>query len=159
KFANGQTIMDPQGEPGISPDNVDISSDGGTQPSVYYAYDGTNAFFRIRVLGNPADSKKGGYDSAFWLVQIATSDNVVRAVVGLNGKPVDTDYVYVANGDGTTVTSIYQTPFDSSANQQGARSLDDGNGQYFVDFQVPVSAIYAASGNTVNAATPVHLVF
>jgi hypothetical protein len=159
KFADGTTIADPQGEPGISPDNVDISSDAGTQPSVYFAYDGTNAFFRLRVLGDPADSKKGGFDNAFWLVQLATTDNVVRAVVGLNGKPVDTDFVYVSNGDGSTVTSIYQTPFDPSANQQGARSGSDGSGQYFVDFQVPMSAIYGASGNTISAATPIHLVF
>jgi len=158
-FANGSTVADPEGEPGISPNNVDISSDGGTQPSVYFAYDGTNAFFRLRVLGNPSDSNKGGFDNAFWLVQLATSDNVVHAVVGLNGKPVDTDYVYVSSGDGSNVTTIYQTPFDPAANQQGARYSTDGSGQYFVDFQVPMAALYAASGNTVDAATPVHLVF
>jgi hypothetical protein len=162
KFANGSDIVDPEGESGISPDDVDVSSDGGTNPSVYTAYDGTNVFFRVRLLGDPTDSKKGGFDSAFWLVQVETaSDNVIHAVIGLNGKPVDTDYVYVADSAGGTVTQVYATPFDNSAPAAGAgaRAVADGLGQWFVDFQVPFSYITTVSGDTITPATPVRLIF
>ncbi|HYI21260.1 MAG TPA: hypothetical protein VEX62_01360, partial [Candidatus Limnocylindrales bacterium] len=96
--ADGTSIVDDEGEPGISPDTIDVASNGGTAPSVFYAWDGTNAFFRIRLLGDPRDASKGGFDNAFWLVHVATAaDDTLRAVVGLNGKPVSTDYVYTSD--------------------------------------------------------------
>jgi hypothetical protein len=160
--ADSSLIKDAEDEPGISPPGTDISSNGNANPSVYYAADGTHVFFRVRVKADPRDDSKGGFDNAFWLVQVATaSDNTLRGVVGLNGKPVSTDYVYVTDAAGDTVTQIYTTPFDGSASQAsaGARALADGSGQWFLDWQVPVARLTTASGNTITASTPVKLFF
>ncbi|MDH4335451.1 MAG: hypothetical protein OEW24_09425, partial [Chloroflexota bacterium] len=162
RFTDGSAVIDAENEAGISPPSVDISSNGETNASVFLASDGTNVFFRMRLLGTPVDAAKGGFDSTFWLVQIATaSDDTVRAVVGLNGKPVSTDYVYVTNAAGTATTVIYETPFDASGGQdsRGARGLSDGSGQYFADFQIPLARITSASGGAITGSTPVKVFF
>ncbi len=157
-LANGSAVIDAENEPGISPPGFDISSNAGTAGSVYLAGDGTTLFVRLRVRADPRDASKGGFDNGFWLGQIATaSDDTVRAVIGLNGKPVVTDYVYATDSVGGVVTQIYQTPFtDSSA---GARGLSDGNGQFFVDFQLPISRITAVSGGSITPTTPIKFFF
>jgi hypothetical protein len=45
-LADGSSIIDDEGEPSISPPNIDIASDGSELPSVYTAFDGSNAFCR-----------------------------------------------------------------------------------------------------------------
>ena len=53
-----------------------------------------------------------------FIVQIATAnDNVVRAVVGVDGKGSATDYVYTAEAPGTGVVNIYTTPWDTAGGQ------------------------------------------
>jgi hypothetical protein len=158
--SDGSPIVDAENDQ--SPAMVDIASNGGTAPSVYAATDGTNLFFRMRLKGDPRDAGKGGFDNANWLVLVATAaDDTVRGVVGLYGKGNSTDYVYVSNTPGSAVTQVYATPFDSQGanDSHGARGLEDGYGQYFVDFQVPLARLAAASGNTITASTPVKLFF
>jgi hypothetical protein len=85
-LAGGGAISDLEDESGISPPNLDISSNGGGASSVSVAADASNIFFRLRVKVDPTDAGKGGFDNAFWLVQIATgADETVRAIAGLNG--------------------------------------------------------------------------
>ncbi|MCP8970066.1 Ig-like domain-containing protein [Ectobacillus ponti] len=156
---NGQLIFDEAGESGISPGAADLTSgldDGtGTKPTVYYSSDGTNMFFRIRIKDDPYDVK-GGYTSTFWLVNLAVN-GVHKATVGLYGKETSQDYVYVTDNNGATVVPIYKT--DSSGDHvPGARIVPAENGQYFVDFQVPIAAITQVAPS-ITATTPVQIFF
>ncbi|MBH0229758.1 Ig-like domain-containing protein [Halobacillus yeomjeoni] len=139
---NGELIYDPANEPGISPDEVDFvsgySKGSGDKPSFYIASNGTDMFFRMRLMENPYD-RKGGFLSSVWFVQIAENGQH-KATVGINGKSPHEDYVYVSNPNGTTVNSIYKTD-SSGSHVPGTRVVEAENGQFFLDFQVPISKI------------------
>jgi hypothetical protein len=94
------------------------------------------------------------------MLQIAVG-GVARVAVGLDGKNPQRDFVYVANADGTAHTEVYATPFNNAGGEfsAGARGLPDGEGQYFVDWQVPLSRITQRSGGAVTGSTPVQLFF
>ncbi|HXI79844.1 MAG TPA: MBG domain-containing protein, partial [Verrucomicrobiae bacterium] len=168
----GAPISDLEGESGIG-SVFDISSGGGSATSVLLALSGGAAFFRVRVGSNPVDTSKGGFTSATWLVLIATEDSpgvwTTKAVTGIDGKPVGSlaapDAVYVGNAPGTGITDIYQfntvaPAYDpTNAVGTGARVVSAGGGQYFIDWQVPVSSLSTASGGVVTASTPVRLFF
>ena len=156
----GDQIMDEEGEAGISPPGIDISSNIETASSVLLASDGTNVFFRVRVQADPRDAAKGGFDSAFWLAQIAV-DGVVKAIVGLNGKPTVIDYVYITDVGQDNTVVVYETPFNALGGQisTGARALSDGTGQWYIDWQVPIARLTALSGGAITATTPVQLFY
>ena len=168
----GTPISDVEGESGVG-SVYDISSSGGGSTSVFLAVSGGTAFFRVRVGTNPIDTSKGGFDNATWLVLLATQDSpgvwTTKAVSGVNGKPVGSvaapDTVYVGNAPGTGITDVYQfntaaPAFDPlNAVGTGARVVAAGGGQYFIDWQVPVSTLTTASGGLVTPSTPVRLFF
>jgi VCBS repeat-containing protein len=139
---DGTVIYDPANEPGISPDDVDFSSGyskgSGDKPSFYVGSDGANLFFRMRLHGEPYD-RKGGFLSSVWLVDIA-QNGVHKATVGLNGKSPHEDYIYVTNANGTVLNKINTTD-SSGSNVPGSRIVEAENGEYFLDFQVPISRI------------------
>ncbi|MFT4415386.1 Ig-like domain-containing protein [Fredinandcohnia humi] len=139
---DGTVIYDPANEPGISPDDVDFSSGyskgSGDKPSFYVGSDGSHLFFRVRLHGDPYD-RKGGFLSSVWLVDIA-QNGVHQATVGLNGKSPHEDYIYVSNANGTVVNKIYSTD-ESGSHVPGSRIVEAENGEYFLDFQVPISRI------------------
>jgi hypothetical protein len=139
----------------------DVSSGpSGTLNSVYFVSDGVNVFFRIRLAGDPRKASAGGFESTTYMLQIAVN-GVARVAVGLDGKNPQRDFTYVANADGTAHTEVYATPFDNAGGEfsAGARGLPDGSGQYFVDWQVPLSRITQRSGGAITAYTPVQLFF
>ena len=139
----------------------DVSSGtSGTLNSVYFNSDGTTAFFRIRLAGDPRKASAGGFQSTTYMLQIAVG-GVARVAVGLDGKNPQRDFVYVANADGTAHTEVYATPFNNAGGEfsAGARGLPDGEGQYFVDWQVPLSRITQRSGGAITGSTPVQLFF
>ena len=117
-------------------------------------------YFRLRMLADPRSPAAAGFHSTTWAVQIAVG-GVARATVGLNGKSPQRDFVYVANADGSQYTEIYATPFTNAGGEQslGARGLPDGTGQYFLDFQVPLSRLTQRSGGLITGSTPVQLFF
>ena len=161
RMADGSIVQDVLGDE--NPDNADLSSGSctgagctGGLPTVYYASDGTNAFFRMRLYVDPADATKGGLTGNAYLTQIAVG-GVVRAVVGVDGKSASVDYVYTATAPGTTVTQIYTYPFTSPS--AGMRVLAAPDGHWFLDYQVPIARITTASGGTITAATPIQLYY
>ena len=168
----GTPISDVEGEAGIG-STYDISSSAGTSTSVFLALSGGAAFFRVRIGADPIDTAKGGFTNATWLVLIATEDSPgvwsTKAVSGLDGKPVGSaaapDTVYVGNAPGTGITDVYQFTKDAPAFDPlnavgtGARVVAAGGGQYFIDWQIPVSSLVAASGGTITTSTPVRLFF
>ncbi|ANF97148.1 hypothetical protein AR543_14825 [Paenibacillus bovis] len=144
----GNVFYDPANEPGISPDDVDfqsgVSKGSGDKPSFYAAGDGSNLFFRIRLLGDPSDSK-GGFLSSVWMVQVL-QNGVPRATIGLDGKSPHEDYIYVSNATGSVIHYINKT--DSSGSKvPGTRVTEDTNADYFLDIQVPVSALTDIDSN------------
>jgi hypothetical protein len=168
----GAPISDVEGESGVG-SVYDISSGGGSATSVLLALSGGAAFFRARVGSDPTDTSKGGFGNATWLVLIATEDSpgvwTTKAVTGVDGKPVGSaaapDKVYVGNAPGTGITDVYEfntvaPAYDPmNAVGTGARVVSAGGGQYFIDWQVPVSSLVTASGGAVTASTPVRLFF
>ena len=154
-------VSDVIGDVGCGQGYCDVSSGpSGTLNSVYFNSNGTNAFFRIRLAGDPRKASAGGFQSTTYMLQIAVN-GVARVAVGLDGKNPQRDFVYVANADGTAHTEVYATPFNNAGGEfsAGARGLPDGNGQYFVDWQVPLSRITQRSGGAITAYTPVQLFF
>jgi hypothetical protein len=159
-LSNGSSVRDVISDVGCGAGYCDVSSGAGASPSVFFASDGTTVFFRLRMLADPRNAGAAGFHSTTWAVQIAVG-GVARATVGLNGKSPQRDFVYVANADGSQYTEIYATPFTNDGGEQsfGARGLSDGAGQYFLDFQVPLSRVTLRSGGVITGSTPVQLFF
>ncbi|MDH3539411.1 MAG: Ig-like domain-containing protein, partial [Acidimicrobiia bacterium] len=154
-MADGSSIVDGADN---NPAYSDIwAGSSSSLPSTYFESDGTNIFMRVRVRGNP--EKQGGLESTVYLVSIAV-DGVQSAVVGLNGKPSAVDFVYAGNADGSIIRQVYTTPFtnDGAGTSAGARWSAAPDEGYFVDFQVPISAITAVAP-TVTPSSPVQLFF
>ena len=159
-LADGSTVRDVISDVGCGAGYCDVSSGGtGTWSSVYFTSDGTNVFFRLRMLADPRSSA-GGFHSTTWAVQIAVN-GVARATVGLDGKNPHRDFVYVANADGSSYSELYATPFTNDGGQlsAAARGLADGTGHWFLDWQVPLWRITQWSGGAVTGSTPVQLFF
>ncbi|HEX8003698.1 MAG TPA: Ig-like domain-containing protein [Mycobacteriales bacterium] len=161
RMADGSAVQDVLGDE--NPNNADLSSGPcsgtgctGPSPTVYYASDGSTAFFRMRLAVDPSDATKGGLAGNAYLTQIAVNGTVV-AVAGVDGKSASVDYVYVASAPGTTVTQVYTWPFTSPSN--GMRVVPDGAGHYFLDYQVPIARLTAVSGGALTASTPVQLYY
>jgi hypothetical protein len=160
-LSSGAKVSDVIGDVGCGQGYCDVSSgSSGTLSSVYFTSNGVNAFFRIRLAGDPRKASAGGFQSTTYMLQIAVG-GVARVAVGLDGKNPQRDFVYVANADGTAHTEIYATPFNNAGGEfsAGARGLPDGLGQYFVDWQVPLSRITQRSGGAITAYTPIQLFF
>jgi len=160
-LSGGSRVSDVIGDVGCGQGYCDVSSGpSGNLNSVYFYSNGTNVFFRIRLAGDPRKPSAGGFQSTTYMLQIAVN-GVARVAVGLDGKNPQRDFVYVANADGTAHTEVYATPFNNAGGEfsAGARGLPDGNGQYFVDWQVPLSRITQRSGGAITAYTPVQLFF
>jgi hypothetical protein len=160
-LSSGTRVSDVIGDVGCGAGYCDVSSgSSGTLSSVYFASNGVNVFFRIRLAGDPRKASAGGFQSTTYMLQIAVN-GVARVAVGLDGKNPQRDFVYVANADGTAHTEVYATPFNNAGGEfsAGARGLPDGLGQYFVDWQVPLNRITQRSGGAITAYTPVQLFF
>ncbi|MEA2461273.1 MAG: hypothetical protein QOH90_1450, partial [Actinomycetota bacterium] len=143
---SGNSISDTED---LNPGYADLSDGGGAAilPSVYIANDGANSFFRFRIGADPAGG--GGLASTAYVIDLAVNGTLVGAV-GIDGKSPSSDYVYVADAGGNA-TPVYTNP-------SGLRVLPDGTGEYFVDFQVPMSAISAVIPQ-ITATTPVQLFY
>ena len=166
RFSDGTSVRDTNTDQ--NPGYTDLASGActgacvGSEATVQYAATGTTAFFRTRLAANPADNTKGGLFGGAYLTVLAVND-VVKAVVGVNGKDSAQDFVYVTDSVGGTVSTVYTYPFDNTGGQTsgGMRVVPagDGSGQYFLDYQVPLSYITAISGNTITASTPIKLFY
>jgi uncharacterized repeat protein (TIGR02543 family)/LPXTG-motif cell wall-anchored protein len=166
RYSDGAVIADNNTDQ--NPSDLDLASGPcagnciGPDSSVLYASDGTTAFFRIRLATDITDDTKGGLFGGAFLTQIAVND-VVEAVVGVDGKSASVDYVYVADEVGGSVNTVYTYPFDSSGGQSSAGmrivAAADGTGQYFLDFQVPLSVITTVSGGAITVSTPIKMYY
>ncbi|MCF6376363.1 InlB B-repeat-containing protein [Nocardioides KLBMP 9356] len=164
KYTSGVPVGDTNSDE--NPPTSDLASGTcsscvGPDASVLLTSDGTNAFFRMRMSADNNDPSKGGLTGTAFLVQLADASGTVRAVVGVDGKSVSADYVYVTTAAGATTTMIYEYPFLHSDASDGMRWIpaNDGTGQYYLDFQVPISAITTISGGAITGSTPIKLYY
>jgi hypothetical protein len=72
-FSDGNAISDDGGDnnPGYSDLWSGAPAGQGPLPTTYFATDGTDIFFRIRVADDPETNKGGSFQSTSWLVQAA----------------------------------------------------------------------------------------
>lgn len=167
-LANGNPVRDHTGDIPQEPDlgSGPCSGGGGggclgTSDTVYYASDGTNAFFRFRMSSDNNDASKGGYFGSAFIVRLYDAADTLKAVVGVNGKESTADYVYVVDTDGNqTVTPVNSTvsTYPWTGGNEGSRWIPDGAGQYFLDVQVPIAAIRDVWPQ-YTAGTPVKLYY
>ena len=166
-YQDGTRISDVNGDQ--TPVGLDLASGtcapapcAGPESSVAYKSDGTNAFFRMRMAVDNNDATKGGLFQGAFLVQIANAAGAVKAVVGVDGKDAHNDMVYVADSVGGTVVPVYEFPFTGGSPSSAAMRwipAGDGTGQYFLDFQVPLSALTSVSGGAVTATSKIKLYY
>ncbi|HEX5087963.1 MAG TPA: InlB B-repeat-containing protein, partial [Nocardioides sp.] len=166
-YQDGTRISDLNGDQ--TPTGLDLASGtcapapcAGPESSVAYTSDGTDVFFRMRMAVDNNDASKGGLFQGAFLVQIANAAGAVKAVVGVNGKDAHNDMVYVADSVGGTVVPVYEFPFSSGSPSSAAMRwipASDGTGQYFLDFQVPLSVLTTVSGGAVTATSKVKLYY
>jgi Cna protein B-type domain. len=173
KDANGNIISDQNGE--INPNYADITSGAtisgsnpahGSQPSVFVKTDGTNMFFRMRIGAKPFNNN-GKFFNTNYLIAMGTltvtSNHWDSALsVGFNAN-ANGSYVYITK-DGSQITKVYNVTSASSAAKQGSEAVpvSDGTGQYFLDFQVPISELKEftdTNGNQFQGTTPIKLFF
>lgn len=167
RFQDRAPVLDVNGDQ--NPSILDLTSGSctgtpctGTSPTVYYAANGSAAFFRIRLATDISDDTKGGLVGGAFLTQIAVG-GVVKAVIGVDGKSSSADYVYVSDSVGGIVTPVYTYPFDSAGGQESAGMrvvpVGDGTGHVFLDYQVPLGFVEDVSGGAIDASTPIQMYY
>lgn len=140
--ANGNIIQDPND---MSPDYLDIFYSQSDPASVRVAFDGSTAFFRMQLEESPIHSN-GTWVNGTWLVQFGTAANGLTGTLYVN---VNGQNGVVGISDGTNTDVIYSFSASNSS-PQGVRVLSvPGATTWYIDFQVPLSAL--------NSGTNVHL--
>ena len=160
RYSAGTYIQDGSDE---NPTSTDLIFDAtNAPPSVLVASDGTNAYFRMQVEGDPSGQR--GFAQYMWIVEVYNAANVHMCSVGINGMPSGgaNDYVFVNSPDGAQHVNVY-APHPTGM-RYGAVA---GTTHYYVDFQVPICVLtyvtctYGASLNPQQPAitdnTPIKL--
>ncbi|WP_127533002.1 beta strand repeat-containing protein [Paenibacillus kobensis] len=157
---NGAPVTDPVRD--VSPDETDIVG-SAAYPAAYYAYDGTNVYFRIRLNADPRF--KTGFNNFAWGVLFDT-----------DGIPSTYEWVLAVNGNNNSVDLIVNTvKIPNSFNDQAegtdgkgmpsftqpiinydiARAAPTGDGSsfgggtnYFLDFFIPKATLFPLLGIT-----------
>lgn len=145
-----------------SPDETDIVGDAQF-PASYYAYDGTNVYFRIRLNTDPRD--KSSFKNFAWGVLIDTDNNAstyewelvvnglaneVQLIANTVKIPnVFTDQAEGTDGKGTPNYAETICNFDIAR----AQTTEDGSmlgnpTNYFIDFFIPASRLFSLLGIT-----------
>ncbi|QKS44061.1 carboxypeptidase regulatory-like domain-containing protein [Paenibacillus cellulosilyticus] len=146
----------------VSPDETDIVGDAQF-PAAYYAYDGTNVYFRIRLNADPR--QKSSFKNFAWGVLFDTDnnpstyewelvvnglDNEVQLIVNTVKIPnVLTDQAEGTDGKGKPSYAESICNFDISR----AQAVEDGSTlggstNFFIDFFVPAATLFQLLGIT-----------
>ncbi|WP_459501728.1 carboxypeptidase regulatory-like domain-containing protein [Bacillus sp. C1] len=162
-LVNGNVYADIVGD--HSPASTDIVG-SSSFPSFYYAYDGVNIYFRLRLHADPRNSKQTGFQNFAWGVLFNTS-----GVVGT--------YQWLLNVDGNTSTvnliqnvieefNSWNDPAEGTNGRGGANfsrpivnfdvarvvqadSNFGGDPDYFLDFFIPIATLFSFLGITANS--------
>ncbi|CAH1223706.1 hypothetical protein PAECIP111893_05031 [Paenibacillus plantiphilus] len=169
---NGSPITDPVKD--VSPDETDIV--GSSQfPAVYYAYDGTNIYFRMRLNADPRF--KTAFKNFIWGVLIDTDGNssTYEWALTVNGKRTGLNLIRNPN-PGTNSFSGNSSNDDDSDDITGttvsrpivnfdlarAKPTEDGSSfggdtDYFLDFFIDKATLFAQL--MITDQTPLRFIF
>ncbi|WP_303984580.1 carboxypeptidase regulatory-like domain-containing protein, partial [Niallia circulans] len=166
---NGSPVFDVVGDE--SPTDTDLVGNS-IFPAGFFAYDGTNIYFRLRLNSDPRNSKLTAFDNFAWGVLINTS-----------GTPGTYDWLFNVNGLRNNINLIQNTTklvnsWNDPAEGLGggtpnftqaitnfdfarvtvADSTFGGNPDYFLDWFLPASTFFSVLG--INENSPIRaLVF
>ncbi|MCM2605594.1 carboxypeptidase regulatory-like domain-containing protein [Rossellomorea marisflavi] len=145
-----------------NPPSTDIVGNS-TFPAGFFAYDGTNVYFRIRLDGDPRNTQLTGFRNFSWGVLINTTGvagtyNWLFNVDGLNNRvsliqntivQVNswTDQAEGTNGSGAPNVSRPITNFDF-ARVSPADSSIGGTQDFFLDWYLPANVFFSTLGIT-----------
>ncbi|TCM97580.1 carboxypeptidase family protein [Paenibacillus sp. BK033] len=161
---NNINVVDPIRD--VNPDETDIVGDAQF-PAAYYAYDGTNVYFRMRLNADPrfknnfsnfawgvlfdTDNNPATYE---WELVVNGLENEVQLIVNSVKLPnVMTDQAEGTDGKGKPSYSETICNFDIAR----AQPTDDGSQlgsatNYFIDFFVPAGTLFSLLGITDQSA-------
>ncbi len=165
---NGQPYFDNSGDE--SPLSTDLV--GSTSfPSFYYAYDGVNVYFRLRVNGDPRNAARTAFANYVWGILFNTDgvSGTYEWVLAVNGKTGRLELIQNTskqfntwndpaegtNGQGAPNFSQRIINFDI-ARVSPAGSNFGGNADFFIDFFIPASTLFSYLNIAEN--TPLQLI-
>ncbi|WP_404354763.1 carboxypeptidase regulatory-like domain-containing protein [Cytobacillus firmus] len=161
-LVNGTPLFDVLGDE--SPVSTDIVGNS-TFPAGFFAYDGTNVYFRLRLNGDPRNSQLTGFRNFAWGVLINTSGvpgtyDWLFNVDGLNNRvSLIQNTVKLVNswndpaegtGGGNPNFSQNITNFDY-ARVMPADSSIGGDQDFFLDWFLPASTVFSLLGITASS--------
>ncbi|MCM3630196.1 carboxypeptidase regulatory-like domain-containing protein [Paenibacillus glycanilyticus] len=157
---NNLPVVDPVSD--VSPDETDIV--GNAQfPAAYYAYDGTNVYFRMRLNADPrfktnfhnfawgvlfdTDNNPATYE---WELVVNGLENEVQLIVNTVKLPnIMTDQAEGTDGKGNPNYSETICNFDIARAQPTEDGSQLGSSpNYFLDFFVPANTLFTLLGIT-----------
>jgi len=156
---NGVIIQDPNGDTNGS---RNIVSDT-THAAAYFANDGTNIYFRLRLDADPTgQGGQGAYQPFGWGFELDTNLNPAdyEYLIMLDGIRKDESLTVQRNtvqgilgdpSDKAEIISATYTPITSYSRVVLADTSFNGNQDYFLDFFVPYQALLSITGLTDNS--------
>ncbi|CAM3515804.1 carboxypeptidase regulatory-like domain-containing protein [Paenibacillus lupini] len=157
---NNSNVVDPVRD--VNPDEVDIV--GNAQfPAAYYAYDGTNVYFRMRLNTDPrfknnfrnfawgvlfdTDNNPSTYE---WELVVNGLDNEVQLIANTVKLPnIVTDQAEGTDGKGNPNFNVTICNFDIARAQPTDDDSQLGSTtNYFIDFFVPAETLFSLLGIT-----------
>jgi hypothetical protein len=142
----GSVLTDPSGDISVGAPERDAI---GTisHPAAFFYSDGTYAFFRLRVLGNPSGALDG------WGVEISTDGNANNYEKLLLIDKTTALEVWRNSVQSNSPGDTAETLLTSTSLAANTRTLSDGNGNFFVDFAAAYTDL------AINSSTPLQFVF
>ncbi|RLQ93334.1 carboxypeptidase regulatory-like domain-containing protein [Falsibacillus albus] len=167
-LVNGSPLFDHTDDE--SPRSTDIVGDS-TYPAAFFAYDGTNVYFRLRLNEDPRNNKLTGFQNFSWGVLINTT--------GVAGTY---NWLFNVNGLNSTVNLIKNTTIQVNSWNDPAEGLGGGepnfsqaisnynfarvvqadssfggNPDYFLDWFLPAATFFSTLG--INSSSLIKAIF
>lgn len=149
-----QTVFDVLGDE--SPSSTDIVGNA-TFPAAYFAYDGANVYFRLRLNTDPRTNQLSGFRNFSWGVLIRTTSppgfyDYMFNVNGLNSTVniwQNTAQIFNSWNDPAEVLVVSQPISNFNfARVLPANSSFGGDPDFFLDWFLPASTFFGALGIT-----------
>ena len=158
-----QTVFDVLGDE--SPSSTDIVGNA-TFPAAYFAYDGANVYFRLRLNTDPRTNQLSGFRNFSWGVLIRTTSppgfyDYMFNVNGLNSTVniwQNTAQIFNSWNDPAEVLVVSQPISNFNfARVLPANSSFGGNPDFFLDWFLPATTFFNAIG--ISPTTQISTIF
>ncbi|MFC4303031.1 carboxypeptidase regulatory-like domain-containing protein [Cohnella boryungensis] len=165
----GAPLVDPPKD--VSPSETDIVGTAAF-PAAYYAYDGTNVYFRLRLNSDPRSRSvfknfawgvlfdtDGDASTYEWELVVNGLDNTVDLIRNTSKIPDSLkDQAEGTDGKGTPNLSLTICNFDiARAGETGDGSAIGSSPNYFLDWFIPAATLFQLLG--IQASSALRLLF